>query len=113
MLQRRLKAEEYEGYCEYCHEDHRERDLVPVIGGEVIGQYSDPEPHLGVTGVEKRLPDVEFYCPHRYASEFGTEPEGTVRKNFNRITYWVTWKNAASFTTGVVITALLFLFLTP
>lgn len=110
--ERRVQTEQAE-YCEACGGEHTEAERVPVVGGEVIGQWNDPEPHVGVAGIETAAdPDIELWCPHRYESEFDVDltSGSTFRTAYNRTRRYVTKGTVSAFVLGVTIATFVLLF---
>lgn len=111
-MKQKQKLKQEEGYCEYCRSEHEAEELVPVVAGEIIGKFNQPEKHYRVSGFEE-WPEIDYYCPHRFSSQFDVEPKSAVRKKLERVTFWLSWKSSVAFALGVIITALLFLLMTP
>lgn len=46
----------------YCDDEVLIDATVDVVAGATIGEWSTPQPHVGVTGIESDLPDVQKWC---------------------------------------------------
>lgn len=105
-------------YCEYCSGEHTEAERVPVVGGETIGQFPEPEPHVGVTGINDDMPETELWCPNRYEAEFGVDlREGQqVGKNFDWalaqvVASYINAQTVSAFVLGVTMASIVLLYI--
>lgn len=90
---------------EVCEREVFEAATVDVVAGAVIGEWDDPEHHVGVTGTGSPEPEVEQWCLSCATERFGIKDSAhgvrseTVRR-------YITASNLASFFLGVTLVSL-------
>jgi hypothetical protein len=83
-------------------------DTVDLVAGEIIGEYPEPEFHVGVTGSHARSPETGQVCM-ACAEELGLEiqkPAG--ERDISETNRYLTPSNIAAFLLGVSVMILVF-----
>lgn len=88
-----------------CDRTVFEGATVDVAVGAVVGQWTDPEPHVGVTGVESDEPELETWCLSCATERFDVE-RSAHEKRMERASHYITASNLAAFCLGVTVVAL-------
>lgn len=88
-----------------CDREVFEAATVDVVAGAVIGEWTDPEPHLGVTGTNSPDPQIEKWCLSCATDRFDIESSAHDARS-ERVKRYVTASNVASFFLGVTLVAL-------
>ncbi len=93
--------------CEspYCDREVYEAATVDVVVGATVGEWSDPRPHVGVTGTDSASPVVEQWCLTCAEQEFGIETSAH-EKRVEQVSQYVTMRTVSAFLTGIVIALL-------
>lgn len=96
----------------YCGDTVLQGETVDVVAGEVVDRYDengDYPPHLAVTGVDGKFPELEQWCATCAESEYGikkTRQEQTAEIVSTRLTR----SNIKSFSAGLALGLLVLVF---
>lgn len=92
--------------CEgYCEDEVFDVATVDVVAGAIVGEWTDPEPHLGVAGVESDAPETQQWCVSCAEERFGIGRSAR-DKRMETVTRYVTAHTVTAFALGVVLTLL-------
>jgi len=89
----------------YCDREIHEAATVDVVAGAVVGEWDDPEPHVGVSGVEGERPEIEQWCVSCASQEFDVN-RSAHEKRVETAKRYITASNLASFFLGVTLVSL-------
>lgn len=92
----------------FCSQTVFEAATVDVVAGAVVGEWNDPEHHVGVTGVETHEPEVETWCTTCANEAFGIQKSAS-EKRIEQTKQYVTASNVTSFLLGVTLVMLVVL----
>ena len=88
-----------------CDRDIHKGATADVVVGASIGEYEDPKPHVGVTGIDGGMPEHQQWCAGCVEEEFGIEFTSN-NERLQSVTQYVTAKTVSAFALGVVLTYL-------
>lgn len=57
----------------FCGDRVPESETVDVVAGAVVGEWTDPVPHIGIRGINAQRATTEQWCTGCSASVFGIE----------------------------------------
>lgn len=91
--------------CEspYCDREVYEAATVDVVAGAIVGEWDDPEPHVGVSGVDSDSPVIEKWCVTCAEEEFGIG-KSAYEKRVEQVKRYITARTVAAFALGVALT---------
>jgi hypothetical protein len=93
---------ECEGFCE---REVFEEATVDVVAGATLGEWTDPKPHVGVTGVDGGDPAVQQWCLSCAEDWFGVHKSATEQR-METVRRYVTPATVAAFLLGVTLVVL-------
>lgn len=90
----------------YCDRQVHESATVDVAVGARVGEWSDPKPHVGISGIGEGSPVVEQWCVSCADDRFGVE-ESAYQTRMERATRYITPTTVTAFLLGVMLTLVL------
>lgn len=89
-----------------CDRSVHKAATVDVAAGASVGEWDDPKPHVGITGVDGGSPVVEHWCVKCAKVEFGVE-ESARSARVEKAREYITPSNVASVLLGFALALLL------
>jgi hypothetical protein len=86
----------------YCEQEVLKSATVDVVVGATVGEWSDPEIHVGVTGLDGRTPQVEQWCIDCAEERFGVSKSAHERR-LETVKHYVTQKTVFAFALGAIL----------
>lgn len=90
----------------YCGDRVMTDSTVDVTVGAIVGCWSRPVKHVGVTGLESRQPTVQQWCVPCAKSQFGVKRSAAEQRR-ETATRYLTGRTAMAFTSGLLLALLL------
>jgi hypothetical protein len=86
----------------FCEREVFAEATVDVVAGATIGEWDDPDPHVGVTGVDGGAPEVQQWCLSCAEDWFGVHKSATEQR-LETVTRYVTPATVAAFLLGLTL----------